>query len=143
MGAIELVSPVNKDRAEARLAFAAKCVSYLTRGIGLIAVDIVTNHLANLHNEVMRLFGRGEPYLLPTAVATYAVVYRPSRQPRSSGPRRHLLICPLSDDISGSICQIVIVKNQLRSLFLCLTSNAVCPVIKIRTPAANDNIMDS
>jgi hypothetical protein len=80
VGAIELVSPGNKDRPEARRAFAAKCVSYLTRGVGLIVVDIVTNRLTNLHNEVMGLFGRGEPFLLAPAVTTYAVAYRPSRQ---------------------------------------------------------------
>ncbi len=35
VGAIELVSPGNKDRPETHRAFAAKCVAYLTRGIGL------------------------------------------------------------------------------------------------------------
>src|SRR5581483_1026002 len=81
VGAIELVSPGNKDRPETRQAFAAKCVSYLTRGIGLIVVDIVTNRLANLHNDVMTLLGRGEPFLMSPAAAIYAVAYRPSRQP--------------------------------------------------------------
>jgi hypothetical protein len=80
VAAIELVSPGNKDRVETRRAFAAKCVSYLTRGIGLVVVDIVTNRLANLHNEVMGLLGHGAPYLMPPAAATYAVAYRPSRQ---------------------------------------------------------------
>ncbi len=81
MAAIELVSPGNKDRREARQAFAAKCVGYLTRGIGLIVVDIVTNRLANLHNEVIGLLGRAEPFLLAPTATTYAVAYRPSRQP--------------------------------------------------------------
>jgi hypothetical protein len=81
VGAIELVSPGNKDRPEARRAFAAKCVSYLAHGIGLIVVDIVTNQLANLHNETMTLLGHGAPFLLEPAPATYAVAYRPSRQP--------------------------------------------------------------
>jgi hypothetical protein len=81
VAAIELVSPGNKDRLETRQAFAAKCVSYLTRGIGLIVVDIVTNRLANLHNEVIGLLGRGEPFLLAPSATTYAVAYRPSRQP--------------------------------------------------------------
>jgi hypothetical protein len=80
VGAIELVSPGNKDRLEARRAFAAKCVTYLTRGIGLIVVDIVTNRLANLHNEVIGLLGHGEPFLLAPSATTYAVAYRPSRQ---------------------------------------------------------------
>lgn len=80
VAAIELVSPGNKDRPEARTAFAAKCVSYLTRGIGLIVVDVVTNRLANLHNEVMAMLGHGPPFVLPANVKTYAVAYRPSRQ---------------------------------------------------------------
>ena len=81
VGAIDLVSPGNKDRPETRQAFAAKCVSYLTRGIGLIVVDIVSNRLANLHNDVIGLLGRAEPFLLPASTTTYAVAYRPSRQP--------------------------------------------------------------
>src|ERR1700746_1851756 len=35
VGAIELISPANKVRAEERRAFAAKCVSYLYQGISL------------------------------------------------------------------------------------------------------------
>lgn len=81
VAAIELVSPGNKDRPEARRAFAAKCVAYLTRGIGLVVVDIVTNRLANLHNEVIGLLGQGEQFQMPRDTGTYAVAYRPSRQP--------------------------------------------------------------
>jgi hypothetical protein len=99
VGAIELVSPGNKDRPETRQAFAAKCVSYLTRGIGLIVVDIVTNRLANLHNEVIGLLGPGEPFLLASSMTTYAVAYRPSRQPSGDQievwPRPLLLGQPL------------------------------------------------
>ena len=99
VAALELVSPGNKDHPETRQAFAAKCVSYLTRGIGLIVVDIVTNRLANLHNEVMGLLGRGEPFLLPPSATTYAVAYRPSRQPTGDQievwPRPLLLGQPL------------------------------------------------
>jgi hypothetical protein len=94
VGAIELVSPGNKDRTETRRAFAAKCVSYLTRGIGLVVVDIVTNRLANLHNEVMGLFGREGAFLFPPGLATYAVAYRPSRQ--SSGDQIELWLRPLT-----------------------------------------------
>jgi hypothetical protein len=94
VGAIELVSPGNKDRSTARQAFAAKCISYLTRGIGLVVVDIVTNRLANLHNELIGLLGFGEPYELPTSATTYAVAYRPSRQP--SGDQIEVWPQPLS-----------------------------------------------
>ncbi len=93
VAAIELVSPGNKDRPDTRNAFAAKCLTYLTRGIGLIVVDIVTNRLANLHNELMRMLGRGEPFLLDQSVTAYAVAYRPSR--RSSGDQIELWPQPL------------------------------------------------
>lgn len=81
VGAIGLISPANKDRPETRQAFAAKCLSYLTRGVGVIVVDIVTNRLANLHNDLMALLGHGPPFTLAPAATTYAVAYRPSRRP--------------------------------------------------------------
>src|SRR5712691_2179277 len=43
-GAIELVSPANKDRPAHRDAFVSKCVAYLQQGIGLVLVDVVTDH---------------------------------------------------------------------------------------------------
>ena len=56
-------------------------------------VDIVTNRLVNLHNEVIGLLGHGEPFLLAPAVTTYAAAYRPSRQP--SGDQIELWPRPL------------------------------------------------
>lgn len=53
VGAIELISPSNKDRPAQREAFTSKCQTYLQQGIGLIIVDIVTTMSANLHNELM------------------------------------------------------------------------------------------
>ncbi len=51
--AIELVSPANKDRPLSRLTFAAKCVGYLERGVGLVVLDTVTARRANLHAEIV------------------------------------------------------------------------------------------
>jgi hypothetical protein len=78
---IELVSPGNKDRPEERRAFAAKCLAYLQRGIGLIVVDIVTPRRANLHAELLALMGQadGEGGALAGA-DLYAVAYRPARR---------------------------------------------------------------
>jgi Protein of unknown function (DUF4058) len=56
VGAIELISPSNKDRPAQRSAFTSKCQTYLQQGIGLIIVDIVTTMNANLHNELMNRF---------------------------------------------------------------------------------------
>jgi Protein of unknown function (DUF4058) len=47
-GAIELVSPANKDRPTERMAFVAKCETYLRQGIGVIVVDVVTVRRSNL-----------------------------------------------------------------------------------------------
>src|ERR1700693_3697218 len=55
VGAIELISPRNKDRQEARRAFATKCVAYLQLGVGVLIVDIVTERQANLHDELIQL----------------------------------------------------------------------------------------
>jgi hypothetical protein len=78
VAAVELVSPGNKDRPEARRAFAAKCWTYLQQGIGLVVVDIVTSRSGNLHNELMDLMEREERFRL-AAEGLYAAAYRPCR----------------------------------------------------------------
>lgn len=80
VAAIELISPRNKDRAEARRAFAAKCVAYLQKGIGLIVVDIVTNRRSNLHHQVLELLGQAEGSVLPAETELYASAYRPAHR---------------------------------------------------------------
>src|SRR5438105_12257152 len=78
VAAIELVSPGNKDRDETRRAFAAKCVAYLQRGIGLIVVDIVTSRRANLHDELIALMGQVETFAVANPTSLYATAYRPA-----------------------------------------------------------------
>ena len=80
VAAIELVSPRNKDRPEARRSFAIKCVSYLHQGIGLIVIDIITGRRANLHTEIVRLLGMADPPHLPLDEPLYAVAYQPLRR---------------------------------------------------------------
>jgi hypothetical protein len=80
VAAIELVSPGNKDRAEARRAFAAKCAAYLQRGIGLIVVDIVTSRHANLHDELAALLGHTAGFAFPAPTPLYATAYGPTRR---------------------------------------------------------------
>ncbi|MDX2242240.1 MAG: DUF4058 family protein [Leptolyngbyaceae cyanobacterium bins.302] len=73
VGAIELVSPANKDRPASRDAFTSKCQTYLQQGIGLVVVDIVTILNANLHNELMERL-RLQTEALVTDL--YAISYR-------------------------------------------------------------------
>jgi hypothetical protein len=77
---VELVSPRNKDRAESRRAFAAKCAAYLQRGIGLIIVDIVTERHFNLHNELAELLSWQEPLWMSADAFLYTAAYRPVRR---------------------------------------------------------------
>ncbi len=77
VGAIELVSPGNKDRPAERRAFAIKCASYLHAGVSVVVLDVVTSRRANLHNETMQLMDVAADVLLPAEVGLYAVSYRP------------------------------------------------------------------
>lgn len=74
-GAIELVSPANKDRASHREAFVSKCETYLRQGIGLVIVDVVTIRRANLHGELIARLSEGKT--TPENLTLYAAAYRP------------------------------------------------------------------
>jgi Protein of unknown function (DUF4058) len=78
--AIELLSPGNKDRERKRRLFASKCAAYLAHGVGLVIVDVVTNRLANLHNELMDLLGLPTSFAMPADQTLYVVAYRPLRR---------------------------------------------------------------
>jgi hypothetical protein len=60
-GAVELVSPANKDRPLHRDAFVSKCVTYLQAGVGLVVVDVVTERQADLHRELLVRLGVADP----------------------------------------------------------------------------------
>jgi hypothetical protein len=75
--AIELVSPGNKDRVVKRRLFAAKCATYLSRGIGLIVVDVVTSRRGNMHDELADLIGLEASLRMPGQTSLYCVAYRP------------------------------------------------------------------
>jgi uncharacterized protein DUF4058 len=77
---VELVSPRNKDRPDARRAFGAKCAAYLQRGLGVIVVDAVTTRQANMHNELVRLLEWGDRFQMPAEASLAAVAYRPVRR---------------------------------------------------------------
>jgi hypothetical protein len=78
VAAIELVSAGNKDRPAERQAFVAKCAGYVSQGVSLIVVDVVTAYRSNLHNEFMKLLDAPAATLLPPESYLYAVAYRPT-----------------------------------------------------------------
>lgn len=74
-GAIELVSPANKDRPERRNAFVSKCAAYLQQGLGLAMVDVVTERPWNLFDELVSALSL-EPQS-PWDVDLYAAAFHP------------------------------------------------------------------
>lgn len=76
VGAIELISPGNKDRGAKRDMFLAKCLEYLAGGACVVIVDVITARRANLHNEIVTTLG-ADTLALPDEVSLYAATYRP------------------------------------------------------------------
>jgi hypothetical protein len=73
--AVELVSPRNTDRPQARRAFAVKCVAYLQQGSSVVVVDTVTTRRADLHSEILALLKvDAGPGVAPSSLS--AVSYR-------------------------------------------------------------------
>jgi hypothetical protein len=74
--AVELVSPRNKDRPEARRVFAMKCLSYLHAGCTVALIDAVTTRRANFHAEILRLLEQNGQAAWQSPSDLYAVAYR-------------------------------------------------------------------
>lgn len=83
VAAIEFVSPGNKDRAEHRQAFVAKCLTLLQQGICVSMVDIVTNRRFNLYAEMLAQLGQTDPNLSAPQANIYSVTCR-TRPPGQS-----------------------------------------------------------
>lgn len=77
VAAIEFIGPSNKDRAEARRAFAIKGASYLCQGVSLLIIDVVTSRRANLHDEVIGLLPNSDAFGFPGSPHLYTSAYRP------------------------------------------------------------------
>jgi hypothetical protein len=67
--AVELLSPRNKDRVQARQAFAVKCVGYLQQGSSLVVIDTVTTRRADLNAAILSLLGIDADGALPTGLS--------------------------------------------------------------------------
>jgi len=63
VGVIEIVSPRNKDRPQARDKFVAKCSNLLSEGVSLIIIDILSVPYFNLHNQLLGALEGTEGYL--------------------------------------------------------------------------------
>ncbi|MBL8797129.1 MAG: DUF4058 family protein [Planctomycetia bacterium] len=76
VAAVELVSPANKDRPEARRALVTKCAALLRQGVGLALVDLVTVRRFNLYVELLDWIGQHDPTFGDEPSPTYAAALR-------------------------------------------------------------------
>jgi hypothetical protein len=88
VAAVELVSPSNKDRPDARQLFVDKVAGLLSQDVCVSIVDVVTDRLSNLYAEVLQLLDRTDPMLNGDPPAIYAVTMRR----RTRGKRRRPVI---------------------------------------------------
>jgi hypothetical protein len=76
VAAVEIVSPANKDRAEHRRAFVAKCAALLQKAVCVSIVDVITPRSFNLYTDLLALLDRADPAFSPNPPPTYAVTCR-------------------------------------------------------------------
>jgi hypothetical protein len=90
VGAIEFVSPRNKDREDSRRDFVLKCAAYLRSEVALVIVDIVTTRRVSLFVELMDFMKQHDKAMNWGKKILYAVAMRPG-PPRK---RRHVDVWP-------------------------------------------------
>jgi hypothetical protein len=76
VAAVEIVSPGNKDRPEARRVFVATCAALLKQQVSVAIVDLVTTRQFNLYADLLELIGQTDPSLAPEAPPLYAAACR-------------------------------------------------------------------
>ncbi len=82
VAAIEIVSPSNKDRPDARAAFIGKVVSLLQQGVCVSLVDLVSVRQKNFYLDLLNLLGRADPALGTPPPHLYAVTLRSRKPPK-------------------------------------------------------------
>jgi hypothetical protein len=78
VAAVEIISPANKDRPEARSQFVARCAALLRQQVSVVMVDLVTSHHFNLYSELLELIHERDPALdEPSAIYGVSCRWRP------------------------------------------------------------------
>jgi hypothetical protein len=80
VAAVEIVSPANKDRPEARRLFVAKCAALLRQHVSVAIVDLVTTRQFSLYSDLLDLLGQADPSLTPEPPPLYATACRWRRE---------------------------------------------------------------
>ena len=76
VAAVEIVSPANKDRPEARNVFVAKCAALMQKGVAVSVVDLVTVRRFNLYLDLLEFVGQTDETLGEPTPHVYAASCR-------------------------------------------------------------------
>jgi hypothetical protein len=127
-GAIEFISPENKDRPENREAFVAKCEALLRDEVGLVILDVVTSRRANLHADLMERLGEAAE----TDDELYLAAYRPLTGP--AGPALSMWYRPLRLGAEIPAALLFLKDGPLLEVPLEETYRETCTDLKIELP---------
>jgi Protein of unknown function (DUF4058) len=131
VAAVEIVSPGNKDRPEARTAFAAKCAALLRRGVCVSVVDLVTTMHFNLYADTLAAVASADPSLGATTPHTYTVTVRP-RIPKRGKAAVNVWFTPLAVGQPLPSIPLWLAENTVVMLDLDPPYEEACRVLHIR-----------
>lgn len=137
IAAVELISPTNKDRPDARRAFALKCANYLEQRTSVVIVDVVTERHANLHEEVLGLLQLDRAAAWRADTDLYAVAYRPRKE--NSHTRIDWRTEPLAVGVEMPRMPLWIGIDLCVPVDLEKTYTAACEGLRIPMPAPGRN----
>lgn len=132
---IEIVSPGNKDRPEARSAFTGKVAALLRRGVCTSIVDVVTERHFNLYSESLDIFGLTDTALKELIPGIYAATLR-KRDPITQLAGRKAVIdtwfFPLTIGQPLPAIPLWLDGNVFRTLDLEASYEETCRTLRIR-----------
>jgi len=115
VAAIEIISPRNKDRPEAREAFVGKCLDYIGQGVCVVIIDVVTTLRANLQVQLAKQLGIS-PSQFDTLQSSplYSATFRPTERDGQS-----------TVDVWSELC---LIGSTLPTMPMRLTGDTFVPV---------------
>ena len=129
VAAVEIVSPANKDRPEARNAFVSNCAALLKKGVCVSLVDLVTVRHFNLYDELLESIGHPDPAFAASPPATYATTCR--RRRNGGKPRFETWAYPLIVGQPLPTLPLWLTEDLMVSLDLEASYEAACRVLHI------------
>ncbi len=129
VAAVEIVSPANKDRAENRRAFVAKCAALLQQRVCVSIVDLVTTRQFNLYADLLELMAESDP-----AFERAPPIYAATCRGRKLGERPRIEIWAYPLAVGGALPTLPIWLDDDSSVSLDLEASyeATCRALRIR-----------